>query len=376
MNPDRKTHIFDDAYAAWSERLKKINLILIIATIAVDWIGFAMSRIEGTGKVPWPLYILLHIALPFTVNMIGLLICHIREKNPSITQEERYALPLFELWLIGTTVAISKYLFPVLTIMVCVPIFCSVYFDNRNLTRKLTVAAFASAAAAGVLGTFFRKLHGEPIIQPAQHLFMNLVMVMGMWILSYALMYLQRQKNEKTEELLHMENKLQDELKHDSKTGLYSAAVFHNALSEKIREGKTFYLMISDIDDFCAVNNNYGHNQGDIVLVRLAEILRNHFSDDECPSRFGGEEFTALIDGSRAKQIFQKCDAYRKDFEEQTYSFMTHGVTISVGLAMWEKGITDTQLFDRADRAMYFSKRNGKNMTTLWEPQTEETVSK
>ncbi len=375
MIVNRRTEILDAAYDAWNGRLKRINLMLIFATIVVDIVGFVISRVEGTGKVPWPWYIVLHILLPLAINLGGLLFCHIREKNENITKQERYALPLFELWLIGTTLTISKYLFPVLTIMVCLPIFCSVYFDNRALTRKLTVAAFISAVVSGFSSNLFRGLRGEPQTQPMQHLFMNIVLVLGVWILSSALMHLQWQKNEKTEEILNKENLLQDELKYDSKTGLFSAAIFNHALAEKIKEGKPFYLMISDIDDFCSVNNHYGHNQGDLVLVRLAGILCAHFNADECPSRFGGEEFTVLFDDDGANRAFARCEAYRKEFEVQVYSFMPHNVTISVGLARWEPGLTDTQLFDRADRAMYHSKRNGKNRTSIWEPQTEETVS-
>ncbi len=376
MITDRRAEILDAAYESWNGRLKRINLILIFATIVVDIVGFVISRVEQTGKVPWPWYILLHILVPLFVNLVGLLLCHIREKNENISKQERYALPLFELWLIGTTVTISKYLFPVLTIMVCVPIFCSVYFDNRALTRKLTVAAFISAVISGFTSNLFRGLRGEPTGQPMQHLFMNIVLVLGVWILSAALMHLQWQKNERTEEILNKENMLQDELRHDSKTGLYSSAFFNHVLAEKIKEGKPFYLMLSDIDDFSSVNNHYGHNQGDLVLVRLAGILCAHFNVEECPSRFGGEEYTVLFADEGADRAIARCEAYRKEFETQTYSFMPHNVTISVGLARWERGLTDTQLFDRADRAMYYSKRNGKNMTTLWKPQTEETVSK
>lgn len=134
-------------------------------------------------------------------------------------------------------------------------------------------------------------------------------------------------------------------------------------LDDKIRRSMkydsfgTFILM--DIDDFKRVNDTFGHQIGDAILIQVAKIIQSSIRETDIGARWGGEElaiYLPKIDLSQGKQIANRLI---KRIEDQT----SPPVTVSCGISYWKKEMSDTarELFHRADFALYKAKELGKN---------------
>jgi len=153
----------------------------------------------------------------------------------------------------------------------------------------------------------------------------------------------------------------------DNLTGLGNHRAYQAALREAIdtaeREGVEFSLCIVDVDDFKRINDTYGHQVGDDVLVALAEILQN--ARDGEAFRCGGDEFALLFDGD-STGAFERIT----DVQEAVSALGLTPVTISVGIASFPSQADDADGLQRmADGALYWSKHHGKNRSFVYSPK-------
>ena len=132
-----------------------------------------------------------------------------------------------------------------------------------------------------------------------------------------------------------------------------------------------------DIDDFKTVNDTYGHQQGDIVLSKVASVLRELSRDIDEPARYGGEEMAVILPqtdlegaelaAERMRQAIEALQIERIDGEDPL------GVTASFGVASLPECAKDKEsLIAEADAALYRAKRGGKNAVRRGDPVTAE----
>ena len=115
-----------------------------------------------------------------------------------------------------------------------------------------------------------------------------------------------------------------------------------------------------DIDFFKKVNDNYGHDMGDRVLINFANLIRQELSSRETLFRWGGEEFTVLCRNTDLEQARHLGEKLRKAVEASSICPLQR-VTCSVGVATWHWGEPDEVVFKRMDDALYAAKQNGRN---------------
>ncbi|MBS1144621.1 MAG: hypothetical protein H6R14_2027 [Proteobacteria bacterium] len=126
------------------------------------------------------------------------------------------------------------------------------------------------------------------------------------------------------------------------------------------------WLAVCDIDHFKQVNDNFGHLIGDEVLIMMAQEMRHSFRFDDQLFRFGGEEFVALLQPTEEKHAFATLERFRTNVENQMFSRVGR-ITVSVGFSVLKPNDTPTDVIDRADEALYFAKRNGRNRVDCYE---------
>ena len=154
----------------------------------------------------------------------------------------------------------------------------------------------------------------------------------------------------------------------DSLTGLANHRHFIEQLALEIkrtrRSNASCALLMMDIDHFKAVNDTYGHEAGDAVLVQLTSSMRSTLRDIDTFGRLGGEEFAAVLPGVGVITVMQIAERLRAGVESQVIG--THAgdirVTISIGITL-AGGVDDDAdaLLRRADSAMYQAKNEGRN---------------
>ncbi|CAN7766237.1 GGDEF domain-containing protein [Paenibacillus sp. LjRoot153] len=175
----------------------------------------------------------------------------------------------------------------------------------------------------------------------------------------------------KTEQELLVKNALMDRMvKIDALTDLYNHKSFHEYLEQLIvqsnNNGMPLQLAVIDIDNFKSVNDTFGHAIGDVILVRVANALKESFSPNEILARYGGEEFAVIFPGLTLIEAFLMLEELRKRILQLQHTEMDdRKVSISTGVAEYQKGSTRSQLFAEVDSLLYAAKRSGKNRTLM-----------
>ena len=126
------------------------------------------------------------------------------------------------------------------------------------------------------------------------------------------------------------------------------------------RYGKIFSVILLDVDHFKIVNDTYGHQAGDTVLVRLAEMLASNARETDIVGRWGGEEFLIICPETSLALVSTLAERYRVELERQDFGEIGQ-VTSSFGVAACEAGDDVQRLIQRADQALYRAKESGRN---------------
>ncbi len=153
----------------------------------------------------------------------------------------------------------------------------------------------------------------------------------------------------------------------DGLTGLWNRRSFvgslEAALAEFHRTGRSFSLVLLDIDRFKQYNDTFGHPAGDEVLRRFARVLRGAARASEHPARYGGEEFAIVIQSTGTAKGLAAAERFRRAVEDADW--VERAVTCSLGVATaGPDGTTVEALVAAADAALYASKANGRNRCT------------
>ena len=158
----------------------------------------------------------------------------------------------------------------------------------------------------------------------------------------------------------------------DALTNLNNRRQFETRLGQEIsitkRQGKPLCAMMIDIDFFKSVNDTHGHAAGDEVLRAVAGTIKQALRESDIPSRYGGEEFAVLLPYTHIEEAHIVGERLRKAVEsspitinQDTVDEKQINVTISMGIAEFNSEETGEELFERADKALYEAKKNGRN---------------
>lgn len=179
------------------------------------------------------------------------------------------------------------------------------------------------------------------------------------------------------EELIQMNNILINKTIRDSLTNLYNHQfineLLHNKLQGMSETNEDLCVMMMDIDHFKRVNDKFGHQTGDKVLVAIADLISKNTRSDDYIGRYGGEEFIAVLPGLGIKDAVHIAERIRLSIQEHDFGIPDLNVTISIGVAQYNNEIPDS-LINMADMLLYQAKSNGRNRveTILQEGAVQE----
>jgi sigma-B regulation protein RsbQ len=131
------------------------------------------------------------------------------------------------------------------------------------------------------------------------------------------------------------------------------------------RRQASFAILMLDLDDFKEVNDTHGHIEGDNVLKEFAKILMGNARVDDVIARFGGEEFVIILPDVDADSAMIAAKRIHKNMRYINSKVKNITVSIGVCVASYDNPLSDYEIIDIADKALYASKSSGKNTTTL-----------
>jgi len=157
----------------------------------------------------------------------------------------------------------------------------------------------------------------------------------------------------------------------DALTGIPNRLSYEKKAAEEIARWKRFSnplsLVIWDIDLFKSVNDTYGHKAGDKVLKTVAQLLVKSIRETDFLARYGGEEFVMLLPGTKQEETLRLVNKLRQQVENCGFHY--HGesvkITISCGVSSFNENDLLSQVFERADKALYKAKENGRNQCVV-----------
>ena len=199
-------------------------------------------------------------------------------------------------------------------------------------------------------------------------------------LISMAFLYYNVRLNRRLKESLELVSHL---AQHDSLTNLPNRILFADRLQRAIlrarRDKEVLALLFIDIDHFKAINDGYGHQEGDEVLKAFANRIKGCIRDSDSMGRIGGDEFVVLLEGlplaSGAMEVAKKIQA------AVSIAISTNGTlittTASIGVALYpEDAHTDEELMKCADLAMYEAKQSGRNQIYFYSTAITQKVKK
>ena len=157
----------------------------------------------------------------------------------------------------------------------------------------------------------------------------------------------------------------QQEALYDALTGLCNRRYFNSEIEAKMAM-ETLSLIIVDIDHFKKINDNHGHQMGDLVLKAVARKLQERSRETAQVFRYGGEEFAVLVPNANLSKARQMADGMRRTVEkivvkDRRTGKVSFDITVSIGVAQREPGESEATFIERADKHLYEAKRLGRN---------------
>jgi diguanylate cyclase (GGDEF)-like protein len=198
--------------------------------------------------------------------------------------------------------------------------------------------------------------------------------ILALWLLSYLAFVLAREQRRTRDAAIRLS--LFDPL-----TQLYNRNYFFAVLEREIlraaRTGRSFCLLMLDMDGLKPINDTYGHHYGDKMLREVAEVVRSGIRGIDAPARYGGDEFVVLLPETEPEGGAVLADKLRQGVSEIRIDADGRELrsTVSVGVVSYpDDGTTGDELLISADTAMYASKRQGKDRIAKPRPPSARTV--
>lgn len=168
--------------------------------------------------------------------------------------------------------------------------------------------------------------------------------------------------------LKEMQKELKKLVVTDRLTNIYNRHKIDEVLNyEKTRTdryGHNFGIIILDIDLFKNVNDKFGHQVGDKVLIEFSNILLKNKRESDVLGRWGGEEFLIIVPYANKSSIVEFANFLKEKIESHDFD-VVHNITASLGVSLYKENKTVDDVILRADKALYISKNSGRNMVTF-----------
>jgi diguanylate cyclase (GGDEF)-like protein len=150
----------------------------------------------------------------------------------------------------------------------------------------------------------------------------------------------------------------------DALTNAHNRRYFNNHL-EQSKSLVQYCVVLLDIDHFKQVNDNYGHDMGDVVLKQVAQLLMTETRTPDVVARYGGEEFAILLQAD-SDQGYRACERIRKSIEGFGWQHVHKNLSVTASLGLCHHSFGHENLLKFADLALYQAKKTGRNKTVIY----------
>jgi diguanylate cyclase (GGDEF)-like protein len=250
------------------------------------------------------------------------------------------------------------------------------YAAHRLKLGFTTVSVTLTSLTLAILVTAGVPLFGDArlivgILHAQEFIFILSIMSLGFAVLMAEIEQhkhqLEQRVADRTRELAELNQQLTMMAQTDALTGLLNRrAIFELAAQDVdrcLRYGRPLAILMIDVDMFKLVNDQYGHQAGDVVLARVGHVLQESLRTSDQSARYGGEEFIVVAPEANEETASELAERLRAILASQAIQAEGHEIriTVSIGFSLLRQGDDFAQLTKRADEALYLAKKNGRN---------------
>ena len=175
----------------------------------------------------------------------------------------------------------------------------------------------------------------------------------------------------KTMEQIQLIKKITDSANRDYLTKLYNRRYFYTQAKKIYTKNaaakQPIIVALIDVDFFKKVNDEYGHDSGDAVLITLSTLLTNSFKG-HIVARYGGEEFIVLIDNCNLQQATAQLESFRSNVQAALFTIPDGSINVTVSIGAAIQGVNPLEkLISTADEALYKAKETGRNKLIVYQ---------
>lgn len=350
----------------WQDRMTFIMYSYIIAAFVVETTLMFVMNVRDSMDMSVRQYMICFILLPLLLNAICLKVWMWMRKRwrDDIERLNFYSIVLFSIML--SNLIIVHYIFPIVYGILIVPLFMTIVFGSLNITRRCFAVIMAIYVADMIVvsaGLYPSNFTDDYIF----NMVISFVMLPVGYIIVRFIVLTEESRAQLVIQRCNENMRLRAEVEVDDLTSIMNYAGFFRTLDDVVarwEDGKRLNLAVLDIDYFKQVNDDFGHDAGNQVLRRFGALLTDISSNRVCVARYGGEEFAIIFVDMNNNVADRILNCLVESFAQQSFDGIDRQITFSAGITDYVEGMEPREFFKAADRALYTSKRNGRNCVT------------
>ena len=353
--------------------IKKIRELMIdfmlyawVILSIIDFVFYLVFLYQDSLSYSPKTYFIVKVILPFLINGAVFCLCSVVNSSYGYTELFKNRICGVGLTIICTVISIFHSSFVILWLLPCFGLVYSAVFQDKTIKRVIFIITLIAIIASAIVSYYLSSelpIHFLAEAAVIGCIFSSLVYLSANILYDFFI-----NAESMIEESDEKQKAYEERLKHDVLTKVYSRYYIDNYLVKMFKDlslHKPISLAMTDIDNFKHVNDTYGHENGDEVLKRIFEVSKTMDPKTVIVARFGGEEFLFMFMDEDVTKHRTQMEEFRKAFSEQSYPFTDEHFTISAGLVTSYGSIPFDEVLAIADKALYASKKNGKNQTTI-----------
>lgn len=346
-------------YQKWTQYTMLLAAVLCVLIFIGEFIACLYMYFQASDAFNVNNFLIQKMFGPSLYNFIVLIIGYIFMQSSAFDDKKKRFIPIITIAIIDCGFMAFHSKFPVCIMSLMYPILLSVVYTDRKMTKVVVTIDVLIIICSMILMLY---TNNSITYDYLVSLLISTGFLVGLVFLALLMTKVGFQKRSLLLKSIEEKDLYYKKASIDELTESYNHASYVKKIQESINKDLNIILAIIDIDHFKRVNDTYGHDSGNIVLKRMGKILNKENCDDIFVCRYGGEEFVLLFFNHTAKQAEKKIEKLKEKISDISFKELNgEHITFSCGLAKEIEYDTPTELFNRADKALYYAKENGRN---------------
>ena len=341
------------------------SLITFIAEFSLFLITLKNNHFPQTPQI----YFLKRIVCPSGINIIASLVVTLVTRSQTVSIKRKNYICSFAVLICVTSISSFHTYFAIMMASVCFALFNAVLYADKKLFFSIVIGVFVCYLIVSC--SFFFECHYFITVDKI------MTFICYTLVILIAIFFARVILNEQIRQLDYIytnylrQTTLIEELKLEPMTHLYNKACMEDCLDSIIRnyeERTPCAIAMIDIDHFKRINDKYGHEAGDTVLLKLSALMKKHVASTKNCFRFGGEEFVITFHNMDRNEIEKIISAMNNELKETRFDFAPKEIiSFTTGIAFVDKSMNRSKWFNCADEAMYRGKQSGRDKIIFYD---------